>query len=396
MKYHVRILAGRVDRGAGSHVYHQEMVRRLAVRGHRVSLVCFEGTPEVRDCAEVVEVRPARFDRWPWLWRYASALNHRRCGRGLLAAGLPPADVVIGGEHLFLRAHRRAFPATPWVYQPQSLLVRHEIESYGLPPAMERATLGLYERIQRWALGAAQRTCRFTRAACRALAEYYGDAARPRFVVNPQGIDLPERPSGRPDAGPVRLLWVGQLIPRKRIDVALEAVAGLAGGDWVFDVVGDGASRRELEALAARRGVADRVRFHGFRPDPSPWYREADLLLFPSWLENYPVTMLEAMSFGVPCLAMRGDGVRYHNANEEMIDHGRDGFLADSDEDFARQLATLVGAPSRLRAAGEAARRRVAVSQTWDDHLDRYEELFEQFARERARGRSALRPSGVR
>ena len=56
MPYRVRVLAGRVDRGAGSHVYHLELVKRLAVRGHRVSLVCFSALPEAAANAEVFTV----------------------------------------------------------------------------------------------------------------------------------------------------------------------------------------------------------------------------------------------------------------------------------------------------------------------------------------------------
>src|SRR5262249_21625503 len=157
-------------------------------------------------------------------------------------------------------------------------------------------------------------------------------SVRPRFFVNPQATEPPAEVGDRPEGGPVRLLWVGQLIPRKRIDLALSALAGIRGGAWEFDVVADGTSRQALEGQAPEPGLADRVHFHGFQKDPAAWYRRADLLLFPSWLENFPLTMLEAMGHCVPCLAMRGDGVRYHTANAEVIEHGRDGFLADSDE----------------------------------------------------------------
>ena len=64
---------------------------------------------------------------------------------------MPPADVVIGGEHLFLKEHCRRFPQTPWVYLPHSLLVDQEIRSYNLPPLMRWISTTLYVRLQRWA-----------------------------------------------------------------------------------------------------------------------------------------------------------------------------------------------------------------------------------------------------
>ena len=78
------------------------------------------------------------------------------------------------------------------------------------------------------------------------------------------------------------------------------------------------------------------------------------------------------MAAGVPCLAFRGDGVRYHNANAEVIQHGRDGFLADSDDAFRQELERLIRQPALLQAAGVHARQLVASrlrvgASTWTD-----------------------------
>jgi glycosyltransferase involved in cell wall biosynthesis len=379
MRYHIRVLAGRVDRGAGSHVYHQQLVRRLAARGHRVSLVCFDSNPDVGRDVEVHTVALPETPSLPFMWRFHALLSYRHCYRGLLGLPLPPADVVIAGEHLFLKAHARRFPDTPWIYLAHSLVVDQEIRSYNLPPLMSSATRALYVHLQKWALRHATRTMRFTQVACRTLTERY-PGITPRFFISPMATEMPE-PAVRPAAAaPVRLLWVGQLIPRKRIDLALDALARVTAANWVFDIVGDGGARAELQEQARRLGIADRVFFHGFQSDPSAWYRRADLLVFPSWLENFPVTMVEAMSQGVACLAMRGDGVRYHTANAEIVEHGRDGFLADSDDHFARLLGELVQQPRRLRDAGDAARETVRRSYTWDRHLDRFEQLFDEIS----------------
>ncbi len=378
MTYHVRVLAGRVDRGAGSHVYHQELVRRLAARGHRVSLVSFNPNPDVGSDVEVHAVPLPAPTSFPFVWRFTSVRNYRHCHRGLLQLDLPPADVVIAGEHLFAKAHARRFPQTPWLYLPHSLLVDQEINSYNLPRFFEHVTRRLYVHLQAWALRHASRTMRFTRLACDALTQRY-PTIQPRFFINPMATEMPPPAVPRPgDAQPVRLLWVGQLIPRKRIDLALDALARAAAPNWTFDIVGDGGARPQLEEQTRRLGLADRVFFHGFQADPAAWYRRADLLVFPSWLENFPVTMVEAMSHGVACLAMRGDGVRYHTANAEIVEHGRDGFLADSDEHFGSLLAELVRRPEQLRTAGEAARDTVTRDYTWDHHLQRFEDLFEQ------------------
>jgi glycosyltransferase involved in cell wall biosynthesis len=220
---------------------------------------------------------------------------------------------------------------------------------------------------------------RFTRMACDVLTKRYPNI-HPRFFIYPMATEIPVPAARRADSAPLRLLWVGRLVTGKRIDLALDALARAAARDWRFDVVGDGAARSSLEEQSRRLGIADRVFFHGFQSDPAEWYGRADLLLFPSRLENFPVTMVEAMSHGVACLAMRGDGVRYHNANAEIIEHGRNGFLADSDEHFNRVVGELIARPEQLRAAGDAARQSVIKLYTWDRHLDRYEQLFGELA----------------
>ncbi len=376
----IRILAGLMDRSSGSSVYHRELALRLASRGHRVSLVCFGPAGLDPGTAEVFEVPPAAPEPLRFFWRFASPLNHRRCGRSLARSRVAPVDVVIGGEHLFLKAHRRLFPGTPWIYLPHSLVVDQEIRGYGLPPAMELVTTRFYVHLQRWALNHADRTLRFTRQACDSLTARYGRGVDPRYVVNPMGIELPDPPPREPAGGPIRLVWVGQLIPRKRIDFALSVLERLRGHAWRFDIVGEGASRGALEEQVGRSRLSDRVRFHGFQQDPRGWYRRSDLLLFPSLSENCPVAMLESMAHGVPCLAMRADGVRFFNANTEIISDDVDGFLAATDEDFAAKLRRLIEDAGVLEAAGASARRKMEDFHAWDKHIDRYELLFGELA----------------
>jgi glycosyltransferase involved in cell wall biosynthesis len=390
MALHIRILASWLDRRAGSHLYHRELSRRLASRGYRLSLVCFDRGLELSDCAEIFQIPRPEYASTTFFWRVSPFLQYQSCTAQLRKISLASPDLVIGGEHLFLKAHWLRFPRTPWIYLPHSLVVSQEIQSYELPPTLNWAASQVYNGIQRWALNNADRTLRFTNYGCKALSTHYGASIRPRFTVNPMGIDVPSVVEPKPIAYPLKILWVGQLIPRKRIDVALNALASLRRYNWLFDIVGDGQSREALKRQTERLGLQDRVRFHGFQADPFSWYRAAHLLLFPSWLENSPVSMLEAMSCGVPCLAMRGDAVHFHNANAEIIDDGRDGFLAESDEHFGFQLERILKEPGTLREAGQAARQTIVSRHTWNKHLDHYESLFEELVHEKRhdRGRS--------
>ena len=163
MGIHVRILAGHVGPGVGSHVYHDELARRLAKRGHQVCIVCFSSTSSVRDYADVYEIPLGDYASKALVWRSAALLQYKHLSRELLRLQLPPADVAIAGEHLFLRGFRKKFPETPVIYVPHAPIAPKEILRYDLPPTMSWITSTLYSHLQRWALNNADRTLRFTK-----------------------------------------------------------------------------------------------------------------------------------------------------------------------------------------------------------------------------------------
>lgn len=383
MKYRVRILAGQVDRRAGSHSYHKELTERLAARGHEVSLICFNAVPAVRASATVLEIPLIDQTDTKFWWRFASLLYSRQIGRNFMNLDIPPADVVICGEHLFLKPHFYRFPQVPLIYLPHAPIAPAEIRQYGLPPFMSWFTTHFYSYLQRWGLNQSDRTLRFTRVGCEMLEAYYGESISPRFIVNPIGFDLPQAQSKICSDSKVRLLSVGRLVPWKRIDLALTALATLRDFSWQFDIVGEGESRSLLEQQTKALGLDNHVRFHGYQEDLERWYTHADLFLFPSMCEGLGLVMLEAMSYGVPCVAIKADYKTYWNANAEVIEHRKTGLLATDEADFTRQLEFALRGPQQLASFGAAARRDVLEHYSWDKHLGRYEALFEELIQDR-------------
>ena len=76
------------------------------------------------------------------------------------------------------------------------------------------------------------------------------------WVEDPQAAG-----DSRPAPGPVRLMFLGQLIPRKGVDLTLRALAALRGQNWEFVVMGAGAQEPELRAMAHRLDIAGRSGF---------------------------------------------------------------------------------------------------------------------------------------
>ena len=122
-----------------------------------------------------------------------------------------------------------------------------------------------------------------------------------RFV--PQPRDAARKRLGLP-ADRRQLLSVGHLIERKGHHIAIEALPLLpAGVD--LTIVGTGPERAALEALVARLGVTQRVRFAGMVPQRELkwWYSAADILLLCSSREGWANVLLEGMACGTPVVA---------------------------------------------------------------------------------------------
>lgn len=100
---------------------------------------------------------------------------------------------------------------------------------------------------------------------------------------------------------------VGRLIPKKRFDLLLRALAGLP--DARLLLIGGGRERARLEALATQLGIVDRVRFVGHVDNASRLLRAFDAFVLPSGAEEaFGIALLEAMLAGVPVLASDAPG----------------------------------------------------------------------------------------
>lgn len=104
---------------------------------------------------------------------------------------------------------------------------------------------------------------------------------------------------------------IGRLVPIKHHELFFEAARGLLARlpEARFVVVGDGERRGELEALAARLGLGEAVRFLGWRSDLPVIYADLDAVVITSRNEGTPVSLIEAMAAGVPVVSTAVGGV---------------------------------------------------------------------------------------
>src|SRR5262249_1639059 len=102
--------------------------------------------------------------------------------------------------------------------------------------------------------------------------------------------------------GRVRLTFLGELGRRKGSPQLMEALGRLAGRkDWTATLAGNG-DVEETRAGARRLGIADRVDIPGWldSEETAEVLRRSDVLVLPTFIENLPMTILEAFACGVP------------------------------------------------------------------------------------------------
>ncbi len=144
------------------------------------------------------------------------------------------------------------------------------------------------------------------------------------------------------------VIGVGRLVKQKRMDRLIEAFASAVrlGLDANLILLGQGQLKSELDGLATELGIAPRVFFAGFQPNPYPYIRAASVLALSSEYEGLPTVLLEAMALGTPIVS-----VDCPSGPREILEGGRNGILVQQDvEALAGGIREMLCDQSRRHA----------------------------------------------
>lgn len=268
------------------HTRHDAEVLALYNAGDVAQMITGDG-PRVRDLGMSSNTQLSALPKLRALIReggYDVVHTHlyRACVYGKLAAKLAGTPVVVGTEHSIGETHlerRRMTAGVRALYLGTDLFAQATI---AVSPTVA-------DRLAAWGVRRGKITMipngvDFDRVA-------FDPAARAR-VRSEHGIDDRAHVIG----------LLGRLDPNKRFDMVIEAAAPLLGDGGKLLVVGDGAERARLEALAEQLGVRRHVIFAGERHDVSAMFSAFDLFVASSAQETFGLSVLEALGNGMPVL----------------------------------------------------------------------------------------------
>jgi glycosyltransferase involved in cell wall biosynthesis len=355
------LIYGSLETLSGGYLYDHRLVERLLRQG---------------DTVEIVSL--------PWR-NYAAHLGDNLSAALQTRLERLNCDLLLQDElnhpSLFLLNQRlRRRPARPPVYA-----IVHHLRVSEQRPAWHNRLLGLVERRYLQSVDGFIFNSEVTRQSVYMLAPETDHRpyviARPagdRFAVYGAPLDVARVRARAVDPGPLRVVFVGNLIARKGLHTLLDALARLPRAAWTLQVVGDphmdSTYARLVRDQSRQLGLDDHIEWCG-RLDQAPLaeiLRQAHVLAVPSSYEGFGIVYLEGMSFGLPAIAGTGGGA------SEIVEHAHNGYLVMPGDacTLAQDLARLAADRDLLAEISQAALETFLSHPTWDDCTGRIRDFL--------------------
>jgi glycosyltransferase involved in cell wall biosynthesis len=355
------VIYGSLDTLSGGYLYDRKLVEHLKRSGDEVEIVSL----------------PSRSYAHHLLYNLSPAFRSRLGGLNL--------DVLLQDE----LNHPSLFLANQWLSGRLSCPIVTIVHHLRSSEAHPRTLMPFYQSVERAYLKGVDGLIYNSETTRRAVETLTG-ANKPGVVAHPAGDRL------NPEIGeeeiiararqlpPMRVLFLGNLIPRKGLHTLLEALSEMPGKSWRLTVAGslemDPAYAQKVQALAGVGGWAEQVNFTG----PLDEVRLAEalrvhhVLVVPSTYEGFGIAYLEGMGFGLPAIGTTAGGA------VEIITDGKNGYLIDPGDaaSLADRLAMLADDRELLARISLAARNRYLAHPRWRETGARIRRFLLEFVRE--------------
>jgi glycosyltransferase involved in cell wall biosynthesis len=268
----------------------------------------------------------------------------RRSGRYAVFPGAAWEGIRMGhrpGDALVEIWNGMPFLSPLWYRGPRMVFLHHvHAEMWGmvLPPTLARMGDTLERRIAP-RLYRSSRVVTLSESSRTEIVEMLG--LRPeRVTVAPPGVDARFSPGGQRSAMPL-VVAVGRLVPVKRFDVLLRALAEVKASyqELRAVIIGEGYERASLEALVEELGARDWINLPGHVEDDElmSWYRAAWIVASSSQREGWGMTLTEAGACGTPAVATAIAG------HADAVLDGESGMLVDDVRALPAALERVLG-----------------------------------------------------
>ncbi len=171
--------------------------------------------------------------------------------------------------------------------------------------------------------------------------------------------------------------FVGRFVPVKRVDLfydtAVRVLQARPDGNIVFHMLGDGPLMEEVMSRRQQQaGLEQRILLHGFVSNSAPLIKNMDLLMFTSDHEGLPMTLLEAMTLGVPVLSRNLTTIR------QVLCDGDCGYILDSTDPqvLAQRVCHIADHPEDAAARAAQAKARIRARYSIDTNVQNYIALY--------------------
>ncbi len=340
------VIYGSLETRSGGYLYDRKLVAALRNQGDEVTIFSL-----------------------PWR-SYSRHLLQNLWGDWARALARAPLDILIQDElnhpSLFL-LNRRLKRETDY---PVISLIHHLRVDEGHPPL----PMAFYRAVERRYLRSVDGlicNSNATLASVQALSGVKMPAvvAHPGRAPHPPALTNADILARAQEPGPLRLLFVGNVIPRKGLHILLDALARLPDEMARLTIVGDNAIDaryiRQLEEQIHQLGLTSRVNWAGAVSDAHlrELYADHHALVVPSRHEGFGIVYLEAMAYGLVAVGTESGGAG------EIIRPGETGLLVppDDPETLAGRLLWLAGHRREMGDMGVAARRAWLAHPTWEE-----------------------------
>ncbi len=195
---------------------------------------------------------------------------------------------------------------------------------------------------------------------------------RRKVVLIPNGVSVFQKNYIR-EHDVVRCLYVGRLIPRKRVDLLLQAWFKLDLCLYsCLSIIGDGPEFGRLNEFIVDKGLQNSVNFLGQLPHEAVVNHlyNSDIFILPSSSEGMSNSLLEAMCSGLAVV------VSQIKCNQELIKDGENGLVFDNEDELVSVLKYLIHKPEARMSFGLSARKFIIEKFSFDSVANSYKRLY--------------------